>query len=43
MIEEPDSRRKEPSIALPPMKTGTIHVNEEREKVFRGLPPKENS
>ena len=33
MMEESDSSRKEPSITFPPMKTGTIYVNEEREKV----------
>ena len=32
-MEELDSSRKEPSITFPPMKTGTTHVNEEREKV----------
>ena len=33
MMEESDSSRKEPSIIFPPMKTGTIHANEQREKV----------
>ena len=34
MMEESDSSRKESSITPPPpMKTGTTHVNEEREKV----------
>ena len=33
MMEESDSRRNEPSITFPPMKTGTTHVNGEREKV----------
>ena len=33
MMEELDSSRKEPSITFPPMKAGTTHVNEEREKV----------
>ena len=33
MMEESDSSRKEPSITLPPLKIGTISVNEEREKV----------
>ena len=33
MTEESDFSRKEPSITFLPMKTGTIHVNEEREKV----------
>ena len=32
-MEELDSSRTEPSITFPPMKTGTTHVNEEREKV----------
>ena len=32
MIEESDSSRKEPSITFP-LKKGTVHVNEEREKV----------
>ena len=34
MMEESDSRREEPSITFHPMKTGTIHVNEERKKVY---------
>ena len=33
MIEESDYSSKQPSITLPPMKTGTTHVNEESEKV----------
>ena len=33
MMEESDSRRNEPSITFPPMKTGPTHVNGEREKV----------
>ena len=33
MMEELDSSRKEPRITFPPMKTGTTHVIEEREKV----------
>ena len=33
LMKELDSSRKEPSITFPPMKTGTTHVNEEREKV----------
>ena len=34
MMEEWDSIRKESSITPPPMKTGTTHVNEERENVY---------
>ena len=33
MMEESDPRRKESSITFHPMKTGAIHVNEEREMV----------
>ena len=31
MMEKPESTREEPSIAFPPMKTGTTNVNEEKE------------
>ena len=33
MVEESKSSRKESSITFPPLKTGTNHVNEERETV----------
>ena len=39
MMEESDSSRKEPSITFPPIKTGTIYVNEEKEKVSPVISP----
>ena len=43
MMEELDSSWREPSITFPPMKAGTTHVNEEREKVSPSIYPRMES